>query len=138
MTAYLVLFGSAFLAATFLPFYSEIVLAAFVLEGKNPLWLWLWATAGNTLGALINYVIGRYLLNYQDKKWFPLSAEKIATGQKWFNRYGYWSLLLSWAPVGGDALTYIAGLMLVPLRIFLILVLVGKAMRYAIVIWLLL
>ncbi len=138
MSAYLLLFGSAFLAATFLPFYSEVVLAAYILEGKNAFALWAWATAGNTLGALVNYALGRYLLHFKDRRWFPFSADKITTGQRWFNRYGRWSLLLSWAPVGGDALTYIAGLMLVPLRVFLLLVFIGKALRYALVIWLLL
>lgn len=137
MSGYLILFGSAFLAATLLPFYSEVVLVAMVLRGLDPLALWASATLGNTLGALVNYALGRYLLHFQDRRWFPFSAARLGTGQRWFNKYGQWSLLLSWAPVGGDALTYIAGIMLVPLQRFLVLVAIGKALRYALIIYLL-
>jgi len=130
ITAYLLLFGSAFLAATILPFYSEVVLFALLNEGYTPFTVILVATLGNTLGAVMNWLIGRYLLHFQDRRWFYFSRTQIDKAQRWFQRYGFWSLLLAWAPVGGDALTLIAGIMKVRLWIFLLLVGTGKALRY--------
>jgi len=130
ITAYLLLFGSAFLAATILPFYSEVVLFALLNEGYTPLAVILVATLGNTLGAVMNWLLGRYLLHFQDRRWFYFSRTQIDKAQRWFQRYGFWSLLLAWAPVGGDALTLIAGIMKVRLWIFLLLVGTGKALRY--------
>ena len=70
ITSYLLLFGSAFLAATFLPFYSEVVLFALLREGGDPIVLVLVATVGNTLGAVMNWLLGQYLLHFQDRRWF--------------------------------------------------------------------
>lgn len=136
MTSYLVLFGSAFLAATILPFYSEVVLFALLREGGDPFLLVLVATLGNTLGAVVNWLLGRYLLHFQDKRWFYFRREQVAKAQRWFQRYGVWSLLMAWAPVGGDALTLIAGIMKVRLWLFLVLVGGGKALRYVSVVYL--
>lgn len=130
ITAYLLLFGSSFLAATILPFYSEVVLFALLREGGDPAVLVAVATLGNTLGAVVNWLLGLYLLHFQDRRWFYFSREQIARAQRWFQRYGFWSLLLAWAPVGGDALTLVAGIMRVRLWLFLLLVGSGKALRY--------
>lgn len=124
------LFGSAFLAATILPFYSEVVLFALLQEGGDPAALVVTATLGNTLGAVVNWLLGRYLLHFQNRRWFYFSSKQINQAQRWFQRYGFWSLLLAWLPVGGDALTLIAGIMKVRLWLFLILVGTGKALRY--------
>ncbi len=130
MASYLALFGSAFLAATILPFYSEVVLFALLREGGNPLALVMIATLGNTLGAVVNWVLGRYLLYFQGRRWFYFTSEQIEKAQRWYQRYGFWSLLLAWMPVGGDALTLIAGIMKLRLWLFLVLVGTGKALRY--------
>lgn len=128
---FLLVSGSAFLAATVLPFYSEIVLLAKVAQ-RPELWFWLTlvASVGNTAGACVNWWMGRYLLHFQERRWFPVNRAQLERGQRWFQRYGVWSLLLSWAPVGGDALTIIAGIMRVHFMLFLGLVFVGKALRY--------
>ncbi len=132
MEAYLGLFFSAFLAATLVPAYSEILFAGLVAAGHDPLALWAWASAGNTLGSAVNWALGRYLLHFQDRKWFPFKPENLGTAQRWFQKYGVWSLLMAWLPVGGDALTFIAGIMRVHFLVFLVLTAIGKATRYAI------
>ncbi|MEO5343818.1 MAG: DedA family protein [Gammaproteobacteria bacterium SHHR-1] len=132
----LLLFGSAFLAATLLPFYSEVVLFALLREGGDAVLLVAVATLGNTLGAVVNWYLGRYLLHFQQRRWFYFSPAQIERAQAWFQRYGFWSLLLAWAPVGGDALTLIAGIMKVRLWLFLLLVGGGKALRYISVVYL--
>jgi len=129
---YLGLFLVSLLAATLLPAYSEVVFAGMQAAGYDPLWLWVWATAGNTLGAVVNYVIGLYLLHFQDRRWFPFPKDSLVRAQRWFQRYGVWSLLMAWAPVGGDALTFIAGMMRVRFALFLLLTALGKGARYAI------
>lgn len=137
MEAYLGLFFSAFLAATLLPAYSELVFAGLHAAGHDPLALLAWASAGNTLGAAVNWVMGRYLLHFQDRSWFPFKQASLGSAQRWFNRWGVWSLLLAWMPVGGDALTFIAGIMRVPFWLFFTLTAIGKTARYAILLGLL-
>ena len=135
ISSYFLLFGSAFLAATILPFYSEVVLFALLRTGGDPLMLVIVASVGNTLGAVVNWALGRYLLHFQDRRWFYFSRAQIERAQQWFQRYGFWSLLMAWAPVGGDALTLIAGIMKVRIVPFLLLVGAGKTMRYVSVVW---
>ena len=132
MEGYLGLFLISFLAATLLPAYSEVVFAGMLSAGYAPLALWAWATAGNTLGAVLNYVLGRFLLHFQDRRWFPFRPGTLERSQRWFQRYGVWSLLMAWAPVGGDALTFVAGVMRVRFTVFLVLTAAGKGARYAI------
>ncbi len=130
------LFASAFFAATILPFYSEFALFALLKAGEPPLLLLIVATAGNTLGAVVNWAMGLYLLHFKDRRWFYFSDAQIERAQRWFNHYGVWTLLMAWLPLGGDALTLIAGIMRVRFWLFLVLVGFGKGLRYLAVIWL--
>ncbi|MFM1897058.1 MAG: inner membrane protein YqaA [Pseudomonadota bacterium] len=136
ITSLLVLFAAAFLAATILPFYSEVVLFALLTQGLDPVLLVLAASLGNTLGAVVNWWLGRYLLRFQDRKWFYFTPEQIASAQQWYARYGYGSLLLAWLPIGGDALTLVAGIMKARLDLFVVLVAAGKTARYVFVVFL--
>lgn len=134
--SYLFLFVSAFLAATVLPFYSEVVLFGMIRAGEPAgLLLLLVAAVGNTLGSVVNWVLGRYLLRFQHKKWFYFKPVQIEKMQAWFQRYGVWSLLLAWMPIGGDPLTLVAGIMRVNLWLFILLVGIGKTFRYMAVIY---
>ena len=135
MIAYLLLFGSSFLAATILPFYSEVLLFALLRDGGDPWMLVAVATLGNTLGAVVNWVLGLYILRFQHKRWFYFSQKQISKAQAWFQRYGVWTLLLAWLPIGGDPLTLIAGVMRVKIVPFLLLVGLGKGLRYVFVVW---
>ena len=124
------LFTVAFLAATILPAGSEALLLALANQG-HALWgLWAVATLGNSLGALVNYWIGRALLHFQDRKWFPINAQQRQRSQAWFQRYGVGALLFAWLPIIGDPLTVIAGMMRVQVGLFVVLVTLGKALRY--------
>ena len=79
----------------------------------------------------MNWALGRYLLHFSDRRWFPFKPDSLGLAQRWFQRYGVWSLLFAWLPIGGDALTFIAGVMRVRFPIFLLLTAVGKSTRYA-------
>ena len=121
------------MAATLLPFSSELLLLGLLAAGFDPWWLWFWASFGNTAGSAVNWLLGRYLLHFQDRRWFPFRADGLHRAQAWFQRFGLWSLLLAWMPLVGDALTFVAGVMRVRFPLFLVLTGIGKAARYAVV-----
>jgi membrane protein YqaA with SNARE-associated domain len=135
LTSLALLFSSAFLAATILPFYSEVVLFALLREGYSSALLVTVATTGNTLGAVVNWWMGVYILHFRHRRWFYFNDKQIERAQQWFRRYGFWSLLFAWLPVGGDALTLIGGIMRVPMWLFLPLVALGKGLRYIAVVY---
>jgi len=70
---YFLMFTSALGAGSLLPFYSEVALVT-LLEDGNPALLWLAATVGNTLGAALNWVFGRYLTHFETRAWFPFKV----------------------------------------------------------------
>jgi len=126
------LFGIAFVAATILPAQSEAALVGLQLAGYPAALLVLVAGIGNTLGAVVNWVIGRGVERYRDRRWFPVSGAALDRATGWYRRWGRWSLLLSWAPIGGDALTVAAGVLKEPLWSFVALVAIAKFGRYAV------
>lgn len=128
---------AAFIAATLLPAFSEVALAASLSSGGSIFLLWLSATAGNTLGSCVNWWLGREILRFQHKRWFPVSEAQLERAQQRFNRFGVWSLLLAWLPIVGDPLTFIAGMFRVRFIWFLVLVAIGKGIRYGVIVALL-
>ena len=135
---YLSLFGLSFLAATILPFSSELTLAGLIITSNyDNLLLLIAASFGNILGSVANWVLGFYSRNLSTKKWFPIKEEQIKKSSMWFNKFGRWSLLFAWVPFMGDPLTLVAGLLRVRFIEFLILVTIGKVSRYIIIFYLL-
>jgi membrane protein YqaA with SNARE-associated domain len=133
MLAYAGLFASAFVAATVLPMQSEAVLVGLLLQAERAvLALFIVATVGNVLGSVVNWYMGRFLLTFKDRAWFPASDQQLDRAQGWYQRYGKWSLLGSWLPVIGDPLTIVAGILRAPLPSFVILVTLAKGGRYAV------
>jgi membrane protein YqaA with SNARE-associated domain len=134
--AYFGLFLAAFGAATLLPLQSEAVLVGLLLNGSYLPWLLLLvATLGNVLGSLVNWWLGQRLEHFKDRRWFPVSPRHLDTARRHYQRYGHWSLLLSWLPIIGDPLTLVAGVMGEPLKRFLLIVTLAKGARYAVLAW---
>ena len=128
---YFSLFLSSFFAATLLPAQSEAFLAFQLVSNRNNLiYLIFLATLGNVLGSLVNWYLGRFCLKYKEKKWFPIKVYQLEKGQKYYRKYGRFSLLFSWLPVVGDPITLVAGVLKEPLWSFLILVTIAKGLRY--------
>ena len=135
MIAYSGLFLSALVAATVLPAQSEAVLAALVLAGEHPVWaLLLVASVGNVLGSVVNWLLGRGLVTFRDKPWFPASPAALARAEGHYKRHGRWSLLLSWVPIIGDPITVVAGVLRESIWVFLALVTVAKVGRYVVLV----
>ena len=136
LSAYGLLFISAFLSATLLPGSSEAVLIGLLATAQGqPALLIAFASLGNVAGAVVNWGLGRFFSRYKDRSWFPLRDATNRRAQAWFARYGVWSLLFSWVPVIGDPLTLVAGMMRLPFWRFLLFVTIGKVLRYALVVF---
>jgi membrane protein YqaA with SNARE-associated domain len=123
---------SAFAAGSLLPLPSEPIFIATLLAGSHPAWLVvLVASLGNTLGSCLNWALGRGIESFRDRRWFPIGRAELERAEGWYHRWGRWSLLLSWAPLIGDPLTMVAGLLREPFWSFLALVCLAKTARYA-------
>jgi membrane protein YqaA with SNARE-associated domain len=134
LIAYAGLFLVALAAATVLPLQSEAAVVAMLLTDHSPWLVLLVASAGNILGSTINWILGRAIDRYGTRHWFPASSTALDCATRWYRRYGRWSLLLSWAPVIGDPITVIAGVLRERLPVFLVLVTIAKVGRYLAVI----
>ena len=125
------LFAAAFVAATILPAQSELLLGAMLVSGRfETAALLVVATAGNVLGSIVNWLLGRYFAHYREKRWFPASATSLSRAEAWFARFGPAVLLLSWVPVIGDPLTVVAGVLRMRFVPFLLVVTLAKGGRY--------
>lgn len=128
------LFTVSFLSATLLPGSSEVILVGVLLSRGVEPWLAVAvASLGNTLGSCVNWGIGRFFVHFRNAKWFPIPAKQFDKYQRWYNKWGLWSLLASWVPIIGDPLTVFAGIARTPLWLFALIVFVAKMARYIIV-----
>ncbi len=129
--SYLGLALSACIAATLLPMQSEAALVALLTFKPSAVYsLVLVASLGNIVGSQINWWLGTQLQRWQARRWFPVSPAQLERAQHWYQRYGRWSLLLSWLPIVGDPLTLIAGVLREPFWRFTLLVSIAKTGRY--------
>lgn len=130
---YITLFIVAFLSATLLPLGSEALLLYDISQGHSLILLWSFATVGNTLGSMVNYWLGLKGEMYLEEKGY-LSAKKMEKARGFFDRYGGWTLILSWVPIIGDPLTFIAGVLRYRFWWFVVIVAVAKATRYGVIV----
>ena len=132
---YLGLFLASFLAATILPFSSEVVLGVLLSHDFSPSVTVFVATTGNVLGSVLNYGLGilgsQILLN----KLLGISNLEMGKAENRFKKFGIFSLLFAWVPIIGDPLTVAAGILKINFALFLLLVTVGKFLRYVFVAW---
>jgi membrane protein YqaA with SNARE-associated domain len=133
----LALFVACFLAATVLPFSSEAVLVAMALGPWAGWSLWAVASAGNTLGGLSSYGLGRLGDMERIARWLSADRERTLRWRGRIARHGVWAALLTWLPVVGDPIAIALGLGRAPLWPVAVLMFLGKAARYAVVLALL-
>lgn len=127
------LFFSALISSTLLPGGSEVLLAWLVSEAGHPLWLlWLSATAGNVLGSLITWGMGYWIAGRYPLK--TLDKPQHQRARRWLERYGPFGLLLAWLPIIGDPLCLVAGWLRTGFVASLLMITLGKGLRYAVVI----
>ncbi len=127
------LFLASFLSATVVPFSSEAVLAAMTLGPWDKLTLWAVASTGNTLGGMSSYGLGRLGDLGRIARWLRTDPAKALRWQARMARYGAWAALLTWLPVVGDPIAIALGLGRASIWPVALLMFVGKAARYAVV-----
>ncbi len=132
---YITLFIVAFLSATLLPLGSEGLLLYDITQNYSLTLLWIFATLGNILGSMLNYWLGLKGEAYLERKRY-LSTKKMEKARSFFDKYGGWTLFLSWVPVIGDPLTFIAGVLGYNFKRFAFIVFLAKGTRYAVIIFL--
>ena len=126
--AELALFISAFLAATILPFSSELTFLAALKSGMPFSHAMFAASSGNILAIILNYYLGYFLYEATKRKLFHSKIGKRAFLMG--HRYGYYALLLSWLPIIGDPLTIVAGLVRLKFVWFVIIAGTLRVLRY--------
>ena len=124
------MFLSAFLAGSIFPFNSEAVMAGLQLAGINEWSLLIWGTVGNSLGSFLNYWLG----HLGSKEWLMrqlrIRPERLEKSEKLVEKYGGWMGLLAWIPLLGSAITVAMGLMRTNIYISLTTMIIGKFLRY--------
>jgi membrane protein YqaA with SNARE-associated domain len=128
---YLTLFTVSLLAATLLPLGSEALLLYDLSLGYNSSLLLLFATLGNTIGSVINYFLGYKGVDFLVEKKYA-NTKQLQKATNTFKKYGAFSLLLSWMPIIGDPITFVAGVLKYEFKKFVVLVFVAKGVRYLI------
>ncbi|MCT7550003.1 YqaA family protein [Aliarcobacter butzleri] len=131
---YLTLFFVSFISATLFPLGSEALLIYDIKEGYNIYLLLFFATLGNSLGSIVNYYLGLKGEEYLIEK--NLIKEKyINICKNYFDKYGFITILLSWLPIIGDPITFVAGILKYDFKKFVILVTIAKLSRYIFIAW---
>ena len=125
------LFLSSFLAATILPFSSEVALVASVELGMDPMTALVFASLGNCLAVLVNYFLGYFLYQLMHDK--IQSSKAGAKAYALSHKYGYFSLILSPLPIIGDPITIAAGLMRLHIFYFILISFSLRIFRYWII-----
>lgn len=127
------LFFSGFLASTLLPGGSEVALLYAANQPDANLWLiGLVTSLGNTLGGMSSWGLGWWIKS----KFGSLDEAKQQRALERVQAYGSPVLLLSWLPVIGDPLCLAAGWLRVGWLPALIFIGLGKAARYAVLLYL--
>ena len=127
---------AAFLAATPIPFQSELAFIAALAALPGHVWLVvLVASVANTAGSVVTYAVGRGARLFEPvlTRWPRLRPEpaSLAKAEGGFARWGRWVLLVSWLP-GGDLACALAGALRLRLDVFILLVAIAKTSRYVV------
>ena len=126
---YLGLFIGSFLAATVVPFSSDVLLIGMLEIDYSPWLVIATATAGNFLGGLTSYGIG-YAGDWKWIKKLGVKPETLEKQKAKIDKYGSWLALLSWVPFIGDVFAVALGFYrtkFIPSAIFMF---IGKFGRF--------
>ena len=129
---YLSLFISALVAASLIPLSPE-VLIALMFKTHNFWAMLIIATAGSYLGSVTTYLFGYFGIYKISNRFEIISREKYEKGLKLFEKYGAWMLLFTSVPVIGDVFPFVGGAVRYDFKKFSILILIGKFVRFALV-----
>lgn len=132
---YLGMFLAAFLAGSFFPFSSEAVIIALMASSLDPWVLMIYGTAGNVLGSVLNYCVGRMGKMEWIEKYFHVKKKDLDRAHRFLAGHGAWMGFFAFLPVLGTAITVALGLMRSNIIITFIAITLGKIFRYIILIY---
>jgi membrane protein YqaA with SNARE-associated domain len=133
---YLGLFVGAFLAATIIPFSSDVMLVGLLAVGGNPYLAVAVATLGNWLGGISSYWLGRLGKWEWLEKVFKVKRETVEKQRQRVSRYGSLLAFFTWLPLVGDIMAIALGFYRLDARKVALFMLIGKCARF--VMWALL
>lgn len=125
------LFVGTFMAATVVPFSSDFLLVGYLLAGGNPITSFIVSTAGNWLGGITSYWIGRSGKWEWIERWFKVSEETLLKQKSRIDKYGALLAFCSWFPFIGDIFAIGLGFYKVNFAKCALYMLVGKGIRFA-------
>ncbi|OUR97937.1 hypothetical protein A9Q84_07005 [Halobacteriovorax marinus] len=128
------LFFSSFLAATILPISSEFHLAYLGSTTENPYLLILVATLGNSLGGISCYYLGKFGRWDWLSKYFKIKQSKILKFKTKLDSFKGWPAFFCWLPIIGDPIAVTYGLMRSSLTSFSLYMVLGKFLRYLVIV----
>ncbi len=127
---YIGLFLAGFLAATVLPFSSEVLFSTMIYGNYDFTLCLLSASAGNTLGGMSSYLLGFMVKWDWLEKYMNIKMEKVKSFHLKIKDRIAFASLLCWLPVIGDPLAVALGFMKAPFMKVMIFMFAGKFMRY--------
>lgn len=128
--SYIGVFIASFLAATILPFSSEVVVSGVLLAGANTWQVIFWATLGNWLGGMSCYWLGTFGKKEWIVKYLRMDPVKLEKWTRWLHGRGAWMSFWVFLPGVGDFFAVALGLLRAnPLAVALFM-LAGKFLRY--------
>lgn len=126
---------AAFLAGSFVPFNSELVMLGLYAAGLSGPELVVYGTIGNSAGSMFNYFIGRLGKLEWIERYLHVKKEAIDRAQKFVAGRGSWIGFFAFLPILGSAISIALGLMRANVWITAISVTIGKALRYVIIMY---
>lgn len=135
---YVGMFFSSVLAGSILPFSSEVVMAALIGLGLSPTLCVAIATVGNTFGGMTCYYMGRLGRMDWIEKYLHVKRARIERMQRFLQGKGALMAFFSFVPVVGGVMVIALGFMRSNLPLTALSMVVGKLLRYLVLVWLLL
>ena len=129
---YISLFVSALLAASLIPLSPEILIAV-MFQTHNFFGILIVATVGSFLGSVTTYFLGYWGVHKISNRFQIIRPDKYEKGLKLFEKYGAWLLLFTSIPIIGDVFPFVAGAVRYDIKRFSILIIIGKLIRFTIV-----
>lgn len=129
------MFLAAFLAGSFFPFSSEAVMLALLAMGVDPWLLILYGTAGNVLGSVFNYCVGRLGKEEWFEKYLHVKPEQMDKARRFMRGRGAYMGFFAFIPLLGSAITILLGLMRANIFITFFSITLGKVLRYIFLIY---
>ncbi|MDH6535605.1 DedA family protein [Parabacteroides sp. 52] len=128
--SYIGVFIAAFLAATILPFSSEVVLTGVLLAGASYWPCMVAATLGNFLGGMSCYGLGMLGKTEWIEKYLKMDPVKIHRVQEWVKNRGSWMAFFVFLPGIGDFIAVALGFLRANIWVVGVSMFLGKALRY--------